>query len=88
MPRYRPDPQAVARARRLLERHGHRLRPDERQQALVLLGRIERGEIGRTEVLKALAKPLQERGLTFEQALRRLRRTPYYSLFTALLPPE
>lgn len=84
--RRRPDPQALAQARRLLRTHGRMLRADERRLLESLLDRIERGTIGRKEVLSQLAGPLRARGLSPEQAMRRLRATPYYALLERILP--
>lgn len=76
----------VERARRLLHRHHARLTPDERRTLEALLKRIEAGTISRQEALRMLAGPLRGRGLTVDEALRRLRRSPYYGLVSRLLP--
>lgn len=81
------DPRALAEARRLLRRHGHRMTGEERRLLENLLDRIERGQLRRAEALAELARPLRARGLTPEEALRRLRRSPYHGLIERLLPP-
>lgn len=86
--RWRPDPSALAQARQLLRAHGHRLEPTERRLLEDLLARLERGSATRGEVLAALTRSLRERGLSAEEALRRLRATPYYRLLERLLPPD
>ena len=81
-----PNQEDIAQARNLLKRYARHLSLAEREQLETLLDRIERGAVSRAEVLRALAAPLRSRGLTYEEAMAYLRRTPYYRLVMSLLP--
>ncbi|MFO7247058.1 MAG: hypothetical protein FWJ62_02770 [Thermaerobacter sp.] len=79
-----PRPEDIQRARRLLRRYRHRLTPAEARTLEHLLNRIAAGRAGRSEALRIVAGLLRRRGLTVEQARRRLRLTPYYGLVMRL----
>lgn len=74
----------IQRARRLLRRYRHRLTPAEARSIEHLLDRIAAGRADRAEALRVISGPLRRRGLTLEQARRRLRLTPYYGLVMRL----
>lgn len=79
-----PRSEDIARARRLLRRYRHRLDSHEARALDHLLDRIAAGRATRAEAMRVIAGPLQRRGLTFAQARRRLRLTPYYGLVMRL----
>jgi len=79
-----PRREDIARARRLLRRHRHRLTAQEARSLDHLLDRLAAGRATRAEALRVISGPLQRRGLTLAQARRRLRLTPYYGLVMRL----
>ncbi|HEX6988107.1 MAG TPA: hypothetical protein VF282_01435 [Bacillota bacterium] len=79
-----PRHEDIARARHLLRRYRHRLTAHEARSLHHLLDRIAAGRASRAEAMRVVAGPLRRRGLTFAQARRRLRFTPYYGLVMRL----